>query len=79
MTLDVLPLGHPASIIAVDWPQLAPEEAQRLKALGLDAGARVSVAHRGIFGTADPLAVTVGRMTIALRRVHARAMAVRPL
>jgi ferrous iron transport protein A len=24
----------------------------------------------------DPLAVTVGRMTVALRRVHARAMTV---
>ena len=77
MTLDQLPLGQDASIIAVDWPQLAPEEAQRLRALGIDAGAKVSVAHRGVFGGADPLAISVGRMTVALRRVHARAMAVR--
>jgi ferrous iron transport protein A len=78
MTLDKLPIGRNASIVAVDWPRLAPEEAQRLQALGIDTGARVSVAHRGVFGGADPLAVTVGRMTVALRRVHARAMVVRP-
>lgn len=79
MTLDLLPVGRQAAIVAVDWPQLADEEGQRLRALGLDIGARVSVAHRGVFGGADPLAVTVGRMTVALRRIHARAMAVREL
>ena len=29
-------------------------------ALGLEEGAKVSVAHRGVFGGADPVAVTVG-------------------
>ncbi|GAA4779363.1 hypothetical protein GCM10023306_29410 [Novosphingobium ginsenosidimutans] len=47
-----------------------------MRALGLEAGAKVAVAHRGIFGGADPLAVTIGRMTVALRRAHARAMQV---
>ena len=79
MTLDLLPTGQQARITAVDWAVLVPEEAQRLQALGLDAGARVSVAHRGVFAGRDPLAITVGRMTVALRRVHARAMAVEPL
>lgn len=74
MTLDLLPIGQQARIVAVDWPQLVAEEAQRLKALGIDAGTRVSLEHRGVFGGSDPLAVTVGRMTVALRRVHARAM-----
>ena len=46
------------------------------RALGLDEGARVSVCYRGVFGTRDPLAVTVGRMTVALRRAHAGAMQV---
>ena len=55
---------------------LAGEEAQRLRAMGIDAGAKVVVEHRGVFGTRDPLAVSVGRMTVALRRVHARAMTV---
>ncbi len=77
MTLDTLPIGQVASIVGVDWPRMPVEEAKRLQALGLDTGARVSVAHRGVFGGGDPLAVTVGRMTVALRRVHARAMAVR--
>ena len=79
MTLDQLPLGQQASITGVDWPSLPPEEAKRLQALGLDAGARVAVAHRGVFGGGDPLAVTVGRMTVALRRFHAHAMTVEPV
>lgn len=78
MTLDSLPIGQRARIAAVDWAVLAEEEGQRLRALGLDAGAKVAVAHRGIFGGADPLAVTIGRMTVALRRSHARAMQVEP-
>ena len=76
MTLDLLPIGQNARITAVDWAQLVDEEGQRLRALGLDSGARVVVAHRGILAGRDPLAITVGRMTVALRRVHARAMQV---
>ena len=79
MTLDLLPLGQIARISAVDWSCLVEEEAQRLQALGLDVGARVAVAHRGVFAGADPLAITVGRMTVALRRAHARAMQVEEL
>ncbi len=76
MTLDLLPIGQRARIVAVDWDSLVPEEAQRLRALGLDVGARVAIAHRGVLGGGDPLAVMIGRMNVALRRVHARAMAV---
>jgi len=79
VTLDTLPIGQEARIIAVDWAALVPEEAQRLRALGIDLGARISVAHRGVFLGRDPIAVTVGRMTVALRRVHARAMQVEAL
>ncbi|HQS97295.1 MAG: ferrous iron transport protein A [Novosphingobium sp. 17-62-19] len=79
MTLDQLPLNTPARIAAVDWSALVAEEAQRLQALGLDEGARVSLAYRGVFAGRDPLAVEIGRMTIALRRVHARAMTVETL
>jgi ferrous iron transport protein A len=79
MTLDQLPLGQPARIVAVDWTMLVPEEAQRLRALGIDEGARIGLAYRGVFGGADPLAVEVGRMTVALRRIHARAMTVEAL
>lgn len=76
MTLDQLPLGMPARIASVDWSALVAEEAQRLQSLGLDAGARVTLAYRGVFAGRDPLAVEIGRMTVALRRVHARAMTV---
>ncbi len=79
MTLDLLPIGKRARIVAVDWSRLVDEEAQRLRALGLDEGAQVEIAHRGVFGGRDPLAVLVGRMTVAVRRAHARAMQVNPV
>ena len=79
MTLDLLPHGQRARIVAVDWARLAGEEAQRLQALGIDVGAAIAVAHRGVFGGRDPLAISIGRMTVALRRVHAQAMTVEPL
>ena len=76
MTLDLLPIGVAARISAVNWPQLVPEEAHRLQALGVDVGAKVSIAHRGVFAGSDPIALTIGRMTVALRRAHAQAMQV---
>jgi len=79
MTLDLLPIGQSARIVAVDWSQLVDEEAQRLRALGLDEGAKVAVSYRGIFGARDPLAVRIGRMTVAVRRAHALAMQVEAL
>lgn len=75
-TLDLLPIGQRARIVAIDWTQLVDEEAQRLRAMGIDEGARIAVSHRGIMGGHDPIAVMVGRMTVALRRAHARAMRV---
>lgn len=79
MTLDLLPIGQGARIVAVDWSALVQEEASRLRSLGLEEGARVAVAHRGILGSRDPIAITVGRMTVAVRRVHAAAMQVEKL
>ena len=79
MTLEGLERGQRARIVAVDWDRLAPEDGVRLRALGLDAGARVAIAHRGVFGGRDPIAVMIGRMTVAVRRVHAAAMQVEPL
>lgn len=76
MTLDHLPLGVRARITAVDWSLMVAEEAQRLQALGVDEGATVSVAHRGIFAGRDPIALIIGRMTVALRRAHAQAIEV---
>jgi ferrous iron transport protein A len=76
MTLDMLPPRRRAEIIAIDWHALAPEEAKRLQAMGIDTGARVAIAHRGIFAGRDPIALLIGRMTVAIRRVHAKAMTV---
>ncbi len=74
MTLDQITRGKSARISHVDWDKLAAAEGQRLRALGLDEGAQVSLAHRGVFGGSDPVAITVGRMTVAVRRAHAAAM-----
>ena len=79
MTLDALPPRTRARITSVDWAQLAPEEATRLQALGIDAGAEVEIAHRGVFAGHDPIALSIGRMTVAMRRAHARAMNVEEL
>lgn len=79
MNLDMLPADCPARIVSVEWSSLVAEEAARLRALGLEEGAKVSVAHRGVFGGHDPIAITIGRMTVALRRAHAVAMQVETL
>lgn len=79
MTLDLLPIHQDARISAVDWPALVPEEAQRLRALGIDVGAKIRIAYRGVFFGRDPIAIEIGRMTVALRRAHAMAMSVEVL
>ena len=76
MTLDGLGSGIEARITGIDWAVLAEDEAKRLQALGIDEGAEIAIAHRGIFGTRDPIAIRIGRMTIALRRAHAVAIEV---
>lgn len=78
MTLERLTPGRRATILAIDWGAIASDDAKRLRALGFDAGVQVAVAHRGVFGGRDPLAVQLGRMTVALRRVHAAAVSVAP-
>lgn len=76
MTLDDLAPRHRAEITAIDWAALPDADAKRLRALGLDEGARVAIAHRGVFGGRDPLALMIGRMVVAIRRSHARAISV---
>ncbi len=78
-TLDSLSPLDRAEIISVDWTALAPDEGKRLRALGLDEGARVAVAHRGVFFGKDPIALLIGRTTVAVRRAHAKAMLVKPV
>ena len=70
------PLGSAVRVMHVAWDRLESGEARRLRALGVDVGAVLKLAHRGIFAGRDPLAVEVGRMTVALRREHALAIMV---
>ncbi len=74
MNLDNLPLNATARIVSIDWSAIPESEGHRLRSLGLEAGAKVEALHRGILFWRDPLAVRVGRMTVALRRKVAMAI-----
>jgi ferrous iron transport protein A len=67
MQLDQLPLGRRARIDSVNWTAIPDSEAHRLRSLGIEEGAAIEALHRGILFFRDPLAVRVGRMTIAMR------------
>lgn len=75
--LDDLGLGNSARIDSIDWAALDDSEGCRLRQFGFDEGVTVEPLHLGPFGR-DPLAVRVGRMTVAIRRTHARAIRVTP-
>lgn len=77
LSLDQLRIGTRARIDAIDWSALADSDAKRLRQFGFDEGVAVEPLHSGPFGR-DPLAIRVGRMTVAIRRVHARAVSVTP-
>lgn len=76
MQLDQLPLKQVARIADVDWARLGETEAHRLRCLGFEPGAEVEPLHRGWFLFRDPLAVRIGRMTVAIRAAHAAAVKV---
>ena len=78
MQLDQLPLNQVAQIADIDWARLGETEAHRLRCLGFEPGAEVEPLHRGWFLFRDPLAVRVGRMTVAVRSTHAAAIKVIP-
>ena len=76
--LDSLELGQRAQIVSIDWAVLDEAAAKRLRQFGFDEGVAIEALHLGPFGR-DPLAVRVGRMTVAIRRAHARAVHVAPI
>ena len=78
LPLDQLELRAKARVAAIDWELLDPTEANRLKYFGFDEGVAVEALHLGPFGR-DPIAIRVGRMTVAIRRKHASAVRVIPL
>jgi ferrous iron transport protein A len=77
LSLDALAIGRRALITGIDWDSLDHGEACRLRHFGFDEGVTVEPLHLGPFGR-DPLAVRVGRMTVAIRKAHARAVRVVP-
>jgi len=77
ISLDRLALGAKARVTAIDWAALDESEANRLKHFGFDEGVAVEALHLGPFGR-DPIAIRVGRMTVAIRRKHAGAVRVIP-
>lgn len=78
IALDRLPVGQSARVVSVDWARLDPAEARRLREFGLYEGTDVAVLHRGTLFFRDPLAIRIGRMCIAIRSVHAAAIALDP-
>lgn len=77
VTLDQLPRGTRGRVAAIAWDQLDPAEANRLRHFGFDTGMAIEALHSGPFGR-DPIAIRVGRMTVAIRRRHAQAVLVQP-
>jgi len=76
VTLDQLPLGALATVIAIDHAALGETAARRLQAMGLDIGAVVEPFQRGVLWGDDPIALRLGRMTIAMRKVQAAAVTI---
>jgi len=73
--LDQLKLGTRARIATIAWAILGDAEANRLRQFGFDEGVSIEPLHLGPFGK-DPLAVKVGRMTVAIRKAQAKAVKV---
>jgi ferrous iron transport protein A len=73
--LDQLGVGKKARVVSIDWTALDDSESCRLRHFGFDEGMTVEPLHLGPFGR-DPIAIRVGRMTVAIRRRHASAVRV---
>ena len=78
ISLDQLKVGTKAHVASIDWGSLDESEACRLQHFGFDEGVAVEPLHLGPFGR-DPIAIRVGRMTVAIRRKHAGAVRVIPI
>lgn len=78
LSLDQLAVGTKARVLSIDWAALEEAEGSRLRHFGFDEGMTVETLHLGPFGR-DPIAIRVGRMTVAIRRRHAGAVRVLPI
>ncbi|QAY77015.1 FeoA family protein [Sphingosinicella sp. BN140058] len=75
LSLDRLPFRTPAVVTAIDWSRLSETDARRLRNLGFDEGVAIEALHGAPFGK-DPLAIRIGRMTVAMRRAQAEVITV---
>jgi ferrous iron transport protein A len=75
LRLDQLPFRTVATVSRIDWAALSDGDGKRLRNLGFDEGVEIEALHAAPFGK-DPIAVRVGRMTVAMRRSQARAVSV---
>ncbi len=75
LRLDQLQARRPARIAAIDWERLPTAQARRMRELGFDEGVAVETLHRGPIRQ-DPIALRIGRMTVAIRRAQAEAIQV---
>ena len=81
--LSDLHIGDKAVITGFDTSRcsdadFARDLEERLLEIGFEEGLHVEVLHEGLIGR-DPLAVQVGRTTIALRRMEADVVKVRDI
>ena len=76
--LSDLKIGESSIIFGFDTARLEDQDfavdlEDRLLEIGFEEGLSVEVLHQGPFGR-DPIAVKVGTMTVALRRMEAEAI-----
>ncbi len=79
MRLDQLPLNQPATITKIGWDALESGAAHRLRIFGFSEGMTIETLHHGGIFVKDPIACRIGRMTVAIRRIHAALVNVTPL
>ncbi|SDE23561.1 MULTISPECIES: FeoA family protein [Kordiimonas] len=67
--------GHVIAFDTTDIPDIDPDTADRLREMGFAEDLEVEVLHQSLIGR-DPIAVRIGRMTVALRRREANIVKV---
>ena len=77
MNISCAPLSTPLRVLAVEMQGDGDVIGRRLMELGFIHGAVVEVRHHAPF-TADPIAVMVRGMVVALRRYEAKRISVEP-
>ena len=75
----MLPFRKEAIVTRIDWDGLGIRDSRRLRELGFDEGVAVEPLHAAGWVVRDPIAVRIGRMTVAIRRAQALRIAVCPV